>query len=166
MQDNLTDSYHDESEPKMHQTSCPRVYLEITTKGCKLAFFPRKARDTAEPWITLSNTRKLQRKKTTRSDDATIWTETEWYISPGDCKSSHDKYAADDAKDAEPNTDSIWSHGQKTDHYPQTDAWTPKGFLLPQTPLLFPHARPASLAPEEGLEAAEVDRSLPLLPAD
>ena len=53
--------------------------------------------------------------------------------------------------------------GERDVIYPHTDAWTPNGFLLPQTPLLLPQARPVSLAPEEGLEAADVDRSLLLL---
>ena len=47
---------------------------------------------------------------------------------------------------------------------PQTDAWRDLLLLLPQTPLPVPHAMPASLLPlEVGFEAADVDRSFPLL---
>ena len=47
--------------------------------------------------------------------------------------------------------------------YPHTDACTPSGFL-PQTPLLLPQFMLIleSFAPADGLEAAEVDRSLAL----
>lgn len=49
---------------------------------------------------------------------------------------------------------------------PQTEAWTPREFLFPHTPLLLPQPKPtlASLfAADEGFEAAEMDRSFALL---
>lgn len=47
---------------------------------------------------------------------------------------------------------------------PQTDACSDLLLLLPQTPLPVPHAMPASLLPlEVGFEAADVDRSFPLI---
>ena len=47
---------------------------------------------------------------------------------------------------------------------PQTDAWRDLLLLLPQTPLPVPHAMPASLLPlDVGFDAADVDRSFPLL---
>lgn len=48
---------------------------------------------------------------------------------------------------------------------PQTEAWRDLLLLLlPHTPLPVPHAMPASLLPlEVGFEAADVDRSFPLL---
>jgi len=55
---------------------------------------------------------------------------------------------------------------------PQTDAWTPNEFFEPQTPLLLPHPKLTELeldslvpgAEVDGLEADEVDRSLPEVP--
>ena len=47
---------------------------------------------------------------------------------------------------------------------PQTDAWRDLLLLLPQTPLLVPHAMPASLPPlDVGFDAADVERSFPVL---
>lgn len=64
-----------------------------------------------------------------------------------------------------------YTKGQGMDGWaqPQTEAWTPRGLLLlllllllPQTPLPVPHALTlASLAPVEGFDAADVERSLP-----
>lgn len=55
---------------------------------------------------------------------------------------------------------------------PQTDAWTPNEFFEPQTPLLLPHPKLTELeldslvpgAEVDGLEADEVERSLPEVP--
>lgn len=51
---------------------------------------------------------------------------------------------------------------------PQTEAWTPRAFLFPHTPLLLPQPRPtlaSLLAADDGFEAAEIDRSFALLPS-
>ena len=107
------------------------------------------------------------------NDAATVAEETRWYIAPSNCRSSERRYAADDANDA--SIVSIYLSitvlflvplETKVNH-PQTEAWVPKAFFVPHTPLLLPHAKPPSFAPAGGLEAAEVDRSLlPLPPAD